>query len=77
MEAAQKDAAVVSAEVSDMDYLKSRMRTALDDDDDDGGGEDKDGIEPDQGALKARQSSFPGDVHRISVLEFLRLRYGQ
>ena len=33
--AGQKDRAVVSAEVSDMDYLKSRVTKALSDDEDD------------------------------------------
>lgn len=41
---AQKDPAVVNAEVSDMDYLKSRMTKVLadDDGDDEEDGEDKD-----------------------------------
>ena len=52
-----------------MDYLKSRMRSALDDDDDedDGEGEEEDGMEPDQEA-QARRLSFPVDLHQISVL---------
>ena len=35
MEATEKDPAVVSAEVSDMDYLKSRITKVLADDEDD------------------------------------------
>ena len=46
-EAGQKDQALISAEVSDMDYLKSRMTRALCDDEND-----------DDGALGDAQASW-------------------
>ena len=77
-QAAQKDAAVISAEVSDMDYLRSRMRAALNDDDDDDDGYDEagdgeDGIVTNQDA-QARHLSFPIDLHQISVLRGVKPR---
>ena len=57
-----------------MEYLRSRMRTALDDDaddDDDKAGEGEDGTVSDREA-QARHSSFPLDLQRISMLRLLK-----
>ena len=57
-----------------MDYLRSRMRAALDDDDDedDKEGEEDAGVVSNQEA-QARHLSFPIDLHQIAMLRHLKL----
>ena len=64
----EKDRAVVSAEVSDMDYLKSRMTKALSDDEDDNSAVHKDVQARDQAPATTLFTAVCHTIHFTCLL---------